>query len=169
MMQTPHRSPTTGPRHRRVSALVVLVLALSSVLLVVAPPQAALACTYDPGVAPAGTWVNIDAATRGETRIHVDPCTSYSSCSGGVCRTSYRSSIRVWGSCSPTDCDWGQRFLQSGSDGWQIATYAHGWKTATVWIRPYVYSGRDYVRVWVNHDYHDGRTDRVSDNWFVRG
>ncbi len=80
-----------------------------------ARPAAAL-CVSPSAPDLLGTWVNIDAATRGMRQIQVAYlCDDVRRCDAetGQCsepRVGYY--IRPFGSCSPTDCDWG---LQSAS------------------------------------------------------
>ncbi len=69
----------------------------------------------------AGTWDNVDPATRVVTKVIV-------SVEAG------RFQIRAWGKCSPTDCDWGTvpLHLIGASIGDQsferaMATWDHSW------------------------------------------
>lgn len=74
-----------------------------------------------------GTWTNIDPETRGLTKIQIT-------------RQGGEHQVQVWGSCDPTDCDWGKSDLTmlgtSVSDetpnDYALATWDHGFKDATV-------------------------------------
>ena len=62
-----------------------------------------------------GHWVNIDAGTRGITRvdIRVDADTIF---------------FHMWGKCHPTDCDWGEETtsVSDADDGMLSLTWDHG-------------------------------------------
>ena len=121
-----------------------------------------------------GVWYNIDPNTSAITQAEVSLencgdvilCDTDGHCTGG--KTTY--SMTLWGQCHPSDCYWGkisgEARLQDGA-WWIVGTYEFGWKTATVWLRTYEFSGITYLRVWVWNDYHDTRTDRAFDGWFL--
>jgi hypothetical protein len=58
----------------------------------------------------AGTWLNADANTRGITRIEIRVHDS-------------KADVRVWGKCSPQDCDWGWTPANSYADSHLTANY----------------------------------------------
>lgn len=58
----------------------------------------------------AGRWLNVDANTRGITRIAIKVHDS-------------KADVRVWGKCSPQDCDWGWTPANSYTDGHLTANY----------------------------------------------
>jgi hypothetical protein len=120
-----------------------------------------------------GDWHNIDPATRSTTRVVVGfacgdtvHCDTNGNCSGGE---SYFT-MRPFGKCHPTDCDWGTRRSQTMTDGWQRAIYPNSWATKYVWVKTYQYYGLTYLRVWVNTDFTpaDGRTDYITDEWMLK-
>jgi len=133
-------------------------------------PTARASSCYAPMV---GDWRNINASTNAMTRAVVDfdcqdviLCDIYGNCSGGD--SAYY--MRVYGKCSPTDCDWGRRRAEDMSDGWIRSIYGFGFKTSHVWLKTYEFYGRTYLRVWVHNDFAwwDGRTDYTTDEWFLR-
>lgn len=160
--------------HRSVTAASIITALLAVFTFVVvgpiltAPPAKAL-CS---GTSPAtGNWHNIDANTNSVTRVIVDwGCADQGLCPiGGPC-VYPAGSIRVFGRCHPTDCDWGVRTTYAEKDGWESARYNYSWATKYVWIRPYVFSGRTYLRVWVFTDFTpaDGRKDYTIDVWMLK-
>jgi hypothetical protein len=120
-----------------------------------------------------GNWHNINGSTNAMTRALVDfdcqdviLCDTNGHCTGGD--SSYY--MRVFGKCSPTDCDWGRKRADDMGGGWIRSIYGFGFKTSYVWLKTYNYYGLTYLRVWVNNDFAwwDGRTDYITDEWFLR-
>lgn len=167
------RPRTARPVITTCLAAVTMLLAttLTAVGIEVATAQSAHAVCAD---TLGGSWHNIDANTRSVTKVTIamTSCADTVVCDlSGICtsgKTVY--SIRTFGKCSPTDCDWGTRQMTSQPGGWQRAVYRYNWATKFVWVRPYVYYGRTYLRVWVYTDFTDadGRTDYTSDVWMLR-
>src|SRR4051812_36389098 len=110
---------------------------------VTATPAAAL-CTADP---MAGDWHNVNASTNAMTRIIIETCQPITTCSGGVCSTTYDAGTYTtpFGKCSPSDCNWGRKLTQYMSDGWIRTTYNFGFKTSYVWAKNYTYYGLNYL------------------------
>jgi len=117
-----------------------------------------------------GDWRNINSNTRSLTRVIVNfncgdqiLCDENGNCTGGE---SYFT-VRPFGACSPTACDWGTKRTQSMHDGWQRAIYTHSWATKYVWIKTYTYPSGLYLRVYTHTDFTaaDGRTDYQTDEW----
>jgi hypothetical protein len=122
--------------------------------------------------AMSGDWHNI-TSTNAMTRVVVDftcndviLCDQYGNCSGG---DSYYS-MRPFGKCYPTDCNWGRLRAYDMGDGWIRSIYNFGFKTSHVWLKTYNYWGLTYLRVWVFNDFTpaDGRTDYTTDEWMLR-
>lgn len=120
-----------------------------------------------------GNWRNIDSNTRSLTRVVVNfhcgdqvLCDDRGNCTGGQ---SYFT-LRPFGACTPTACDWGTKRAQRMQDGWQRATYVHSWATKHVWVKTYVYHSKTYLRVWTWTDFTaaDGRTDYKTDEWMLK-
>ena len=111
---------------RRALLRLLLVLAVAfagavGLTTVNAAPAQAL-CASSPLT---GGWHNIDASTRAMTRVNVGfvcgdvvLCDTNGNCTGGQ---SYFT-IRAFGKCSPTDCDWGTRRATDMGGGWQRGT-----------------------------------------------
>jgi hypothetical protein len=150
--------------------LVALLVAVSGLLVVGTATPAQAVCVTQP---LQGDWRNIDPNTRSMTRVVVGfhcgdqvLCDTDGNCSGGQ---SYFT-LRPFGKCTPTDCDWGVRRAESMGDGWQRAVYSHAWATKYVWVKTYQYYGRTYLRVYVSTDFTsaDGRTDYTTDEWMLK-
>jgi hypothetical protein len=160
-----------GSRGALRALLAALLLAVSSSLLMVGTTTPAHAlCATQP---MQGDWRNIDPNTRSMTRVVVGfqcgdqiLCDTEGNCSGG---DSYFT-LRPYGKCTPTDCDWGVMRAQSMGDGWQRAIYSYSWATKYVWVKTYAYYGRTYLRVYVRTDFTtaDGRTDYTTDDWMLQ-
>lgn len=111
-------------------------------------------------VALAGEWRNVDAGTRGLTRLVVgdNPAT-----------------VHAWGSCHPSDCDWGSvpasAFRQSVDGGSAAALQAHfktGFNETTLII---TLAGDGLLRVEMLTHFTDnsGRADYSASDRFRRG
>jgi len=83
----------------------------------------------------AGQWVSVNSATRGLTRadITVGCCDQVQN---GVPVCSPPDSVRLFGRCHPTDCDWGAVTgrLQSANGRSLTAIYNQGFARRTVRI-----------------------------------
>jgi hypothetical protein len=125
-----------------------------------------------------GAWVNYDPYTRSITRLNFRmECrdASQTTCSGGICQTSHGVSshyfIHLFGSCSPTDCDWaeveGVR-LTGSLEGWYYFYYDQGFAKRYVYARTYP-AWPGWLRLYIYTDFIDpGRTDYNTDDWFRR-
>ncbi len=121
----------------------------------------------------AGDWRNIDANTRAMTRALVDfTCNDVVLCPVGQPCTIPESfySMRMFGKCHPTDCNWGRLRAYDMGDGWIRSIYSFGFKTSHVWLKTYNFYGLTYLRVWVHNDFTpaDGRADYTTDEWMLR-
>jgi hypothetical protein len=82
----------------------------------------------------AGTWSNTDPATRGITSLQINVSGS-------------SAQVHAWGSCHPTDCDWGSVQAQAFASGVSsniasdastlIAVFNSGFSETTLVITPY--------------------------------
>lgn len=100
-----------------------------------------------------GEWVNVDAETRGMTRLEI------------VAAGDQALSFHGWGKCHPTDCDWGVTPAQLGPEG-LAGIYDRGWKKTTITVRR---SGEQLLaRVFDDYSESDGRTDRTTDYVLAR-
>jgi hypothetical protein len=149
-------------------AMLLMSLGLTGVGVAAAPTASASLCTSAP---IDGTWTNVDSGTGSITKAQVfcgDDTRTV--CDGDVCHTTYGVAryVRLWGSCSPTDCYWGTRKLTTRSDGWGVTSYDQGFATRSVWVRTEDWYGRTYLRVSIWTDYRDSRTDRWTTDWFLK-
>ncbi len=114
-----------------------------------------------------GDWVNYDPNTRGITKIFVRFHCRDVSLNGETEAFPYH--LRLFGSCHPTDCDWGWVGATYGPSGWIRTTIYHGFATRYVWVRAYPGYSRDWLRVWIWTDFSNpNRQDYASDSWFNR-
>jgi hypothetical protein len=100
-----------------------------------------------------GQWTNVDAETRGLTKVEVSRLGASSLI------------VRAYGKCHPTDCDWGAVQLPyAGSP--IIVPYKFSFKLSNLTVSP---QGERLV-VSVDDRYTDqsGRPDRVSSYTFAR-
>jgi hypothetical protein len=167
---------TTRPRTTgylsAVSLIAAMITAFTFAFAAVGTLTASPAHALCSGTNPAnGSWHNIDPNTNSITRVDVQwGCADQVLCPvGGACYSPV-GSIRVFGRCHPTDCDWGTRTTYAENDGWARARYDNSWATKHVWIKTYSYYGQTYLRVWVNTDFTpaDGRQDYITDVWMLK-
>ncbi len=101
-----------------------------------------------------GKWANVDANTRGITRVEIR----------GEANKAY---VHMWGACTPTECDWGE--IQS-------APTANGLKVK--WVLAWVIEqqmltilpdGKLQVDGQVHYTDNSGRKDRTYTEMFIRG
>jgi hypothetical protein len=157
---------------KRMARPMLIVLALLggtvATTAVTASPAAAL-CVANP---LEGDWHNVNTSTPAMTRILIETCQPVTTCSGGVCSTTFDAGTFTtpFGKCQPTDCGWGRLQAQYMTDGWIRTIYNFGFKTSYVWARNYTYYGLTYLRLYVSNDFTaaDGRTDYVTDEWLLK-
>lgn len=114
-----------------------------------------------------GEWTNYDPNTRSITTAVVDYYCGDVSLNGQAPLSGHY--LNLFGSCHPTDCDWGSVPMSYYRDGWFRTTIFHGYATRHVWVRKYDVSHGEYLRVWIWTDFrHAGRADYASNNWFVK-
>ncbi|MBE9063346.1 hypothetical protein [cf. Phormidesmis sp. LEGE 11477] len=144
----------------KVGLSTLSILLSTTIPLGFTEPAQALCATDELG----GQWENVDPNTRGITKINYIPrCGDQRFCStDGTCSEPARTSIQVFGACSPTDCDWGEspmRIYQS--DDWRYSVYEQGFARKVVWYR---LNSDDQLVVAEQVDYRDSREDRTS--WY---
>jgi hypothetical protein len=145
------------------------------VLIILAPTLMALC------VLPfeAGEWKNIDPNTRGITRLDVRVnCGDTRICrvdsNGNVTCTEPGPpyTIRIWGKCSPTDCDWGtvpgNDYYASDGTHWKYFFYNQGFAKRYVYIKESsLYPGKLFL--WMYTDFTSAsRPDYIMRNWFYK-
>lgn len=127
------------------------------------------AATHPPVVRPApateptsfaGAWINVDAKTRGVTRLAI---------------AGEAPSIHAWGACHPTDCDWGavaatsfHRTVAGGEAAALQAVFKTSFDEVTMIVTP---AGADRLGVEVLTHFTDrsGRADYSESYQFRRG
>lgn len=136
-------------------------LATSSLLWFAAPtpPAQAGLCIQPYEV---GDWVNRDSNTDSITRAQVRMrCNEL-----GGNRVSPTFSVRLFGSCVPTDCEWENVGLSPKENGWFFGMLDQGFATRRIWVRA---DGQDDLEVYISTDFTaPGRQDYSSNNWFTR-
>ena len=128
----------------------------------------------------AGNWVNMDASTRGITRIKVDfSCNDVILC--GIDANGNRTcqdppppfQVHLWGKCSPSDCDWGAKpgnyYHASDGSTWIYSFYNHGFARRYVYIkRSTLHPGKLFLWMYTQFTDGSGRPDYIMRNWFNR-
>ncbi|MFG1604816.1 hypothetical protein [Actinoplanes sp. NPDC049265] len=132
-------------------------------------PALARLCSGHP--AEYGNWVNADPNTNSITKAQLRDCQSVTTCSGDICSITYDAgwTIRLFGKCSPTDCDWGWTAGRLRLSNGQIpGQYNQGFAKRYVWAAMSQYRpGQLWVAV--RTDFTDpNRADYETQNWFVR-
>ncbi|MDF0602800.1 hypothetical protein P1J78_18830 [Psychromarinibacter sp. C21-152] len=142
-------------RHLTTIAAALLGLAASA-------PAASALCAASP---MDGAWRNVNPDTRSITKVE------FSTVCNDVIHNGRPASgpdarIHLWGSCSPSDCDWGTIGSERVDDGWFYAFKDDGFAKRHIYTRM---AGSDRLRVFIRTDFTDpGREDYESDNYFVR-
>jgi hypothetical protein len=118
-----------------------------------------------------GNWVNADPNTNSITKAQLRDCQSVTTCNGDICSITYDAgwTIRLFGKCSPTDCDWGWTPGALRLSTGQIpGTYNQGFAKRYVWAAMSQYRpGQLWIAV--RTDFTDpNRADYETQNWFVR-
>ncbi|GAA2799149.1 hypothetical protein GCM10010452_29360 [Crossiella cryophila] len=85
-----------------------------------------------------GNWNNADPNATGIARAELRDCQSVTVCEGSICRIVHDAgwTMRLFGKCSPTNCDWGwsnSEFRQAA--GHIHAFYDHGFAKRHVWAK----------------------------------
>jgi hypothetical protein len=153
---------------------IVLGLLLAPALVLIGSGAAQAGMCFIP--AEEGNWTNYDSNTRGITKLEFRmECRSLPDppCSGGLCTSTSAVAphyfIHLYGSCSPTDCNWGEvegERLSGSLDGWYRFIYDHGFARRYVYARTYQ-QWPGWLRLWIYTDFVDpGRADYVMDDWF---
>lgn len=132
-------------------------------------PQSASALCSVPNGPQQGTYENIDSDTRSITRMRVRyVCGAERSNNDDGSGTIRHGGdphweVALWGSCSPTDCEWGPaRATMRERGAYLSARYDQGFAQRTVRIYPT--SRDDRLRLRLRSTYSDDRSPRTSEN-----
>lgn len=96
-----------------------------------------------------GTWRNTDANTRGVTKFVV---------------TNNGSTIQVYGSCYPRDCDWGKKTLQKSGSSYK-AFYDPGFGTKSLTLTP---QSNGQIEMIYTSTYRDSRPTKTYTYYFKK-
>lgn len=141
--------------------LVVAAVMLGAASLF--PGLAAASCAAHPSLAE-GRYVNVDPATRSITTADLRfVCGDRTEPALGGTRIIHGAdphwTLRLWGSCSPRDCDWGTtRADEAAGRGSLLGAYDQGFARRDVSVVP---DGGE-ILVIVSTTYTDGRAPRSS-------
>lgn len=113
-----------------------------------------------------GIWKNIDANTRSITKIVIRFQCQDQILNGQPYPPGAPFYLRLFGKCSPTDCDWGEAESTRLNSGWLYSTYDQGFARRYVYARmSQRYPGKLFVYVYT--DFRDSsRKDYSVANWF---
>ena len=161
-----HRSAHVLSRR---TLLLLGILASALLVLAAGAPRAEALCSAP---APeAGTWNNANPSTSGIARIQLADCQPVTSCSGSVCSTTYDAGwrMRVWGKCSPTNCDWGWTAGALRNSAGQITGfYDQGFAKRYLVAKMSAYRPGQLWVHWRTDFTDPARADYSRDEWFVR-
>lgn len=156
--------------YKKMSVLIVIGLLVSAFT----GSAVASMCIVPP---EEGSWENYDEDTRGITSLEFQmECRDVSQtiCNNGICSRIYLVEphyyLRLFGSCTPHDCDWGEVEGVAGTgdlEGWYRFYYNQGFARRYVYARTYP-EWPGWLRLYIYTDFTDpGREDYVMDDWFV--
>ncbi|MCP3915030.1 MAG: hypothetical protein GY711_05705 [bacterium] len=118
-----------------------------------------------------GTWINSDPNTRGLTRAALRFTCQDQILNGELYPPGPPWHMRLWGSCSPEDCDWGEvggEHRTVGDRHFIYAVYHHGFATRYVYADMSLYrAGQLWIWMWTNFA-DPARPDYESQGWFTR-
>ncbi|MCG6902184.1 MAG: hypothetical protein LJE68_05830 [Rhodobacter sp.] len=111
-----------------------------------------------------GNWRNIDSNTRSITRATIRFQCQDQILNGRPYPPGAPWYIHLWGSCSPSDCDWGEVPARRLENGWIFGRIDQGFARRELWVK--MSGGR--LRVYVRTDFTDpNRADYNTDNFFT--
>ncbi len=116
-----------------------------------------------------GKWVNTDPATRGLTRAELRFTCQDQILNGEPYPPGPPWHMRLWGSCSPQDCSWGEVDAENrtvGDRNYVFATYRQGFATRYVYADMSLYrAGQLWIWMWTNFADPE-RADYEFQGWF---
>ncbi|WP_071673291.1 hypothetical protein [Nioella nitratireducens] len=141
----------------------ILVVCVAALLGAAATVDRAEATCVAPGIA-SGRYENVDPNTRSITTANLQfVCGSRHIDNGDGTYTLIHDAdphwtLRLWGACHPSDCDWGTTRGQTDRVGRVLATYDQGFARRSVAVVP---SRGNLVQLVVTSHYTDGRATRT--------
>ena len=118
-----------------------------------------------------GNWVNADPNANGLARIELRDCEAVTTCHGDVCSVTYDAGwrMRVFGRCSPTNCDWGWSAGQFRlGSGHIYGYYDQGFAKRRVYAKMSAYRPGQLWVFWRTDFVDPNRADYERQEWFVR-
>ena len=114
-----------------------------------------------------GNWSNIDRNTRGITRVDVKFFCQDQVLNGvPCCPTGDPYRVHLYGSCSPSDCDWGEVTARRLPSGHIYAYYNQGFARRHDYLKPSSYR-EGALWMYIYTDFTDpGRRDYSAHYWF---
>jgi hypothetical protein len=140
---------------------------LASAILAIATAGGAggaQALCAEPNGPDTGTYVNVDPDTRSITRMEIGfRCGATTRRRGETTTRRFGAdphwTVRLWGACSPSDCDWGRTRAEMRQRGSHLAAhYDQGFAERRVRIEP---AGGSRLRLVVRSSYDGDRRDRT--------
>ncbi|WP_143261556.1 hypothetical protein [Allokutzneria sp. NRRL B-24872] len=118
-----------------------------------------------------GKWVNADPNATGIARTELQDCLSVTVCEGSVCHIVHDAgwAMRVFGKCSPTNCDWGWSNSEFRmSSGHIHGFYDHGFAKRHVYAKMSQYRPGQLWVFWRTDFVDPARPDYEVQEWFYR-
>lgn len=156
-------------RMRTRTMLLAAAVALALLMLGGAAQRAEASCG-SPHAPEYGTWINADPSSTGIAQIQLSDCQSVAICTATTCGIDWEAGwkMRVWGKCSPANCDWGWSAAALPVSGMAFGSYDQGFVKRSVYA---AMSSAHPGELWVHwsSDFVDpSRPDYSKDEWFVR-
>ena len=118
-----------------------------------------------------GNWVNTDPNTRSLTRVQLRFICQDQVLNGQLYPPGPPWYMHLFGSCSPTDCDWGEigaETVNIGDRSFIRGVYHQGFATRYVYIDMSAYrEGQLWVWMWTNFT-DPARADYETQAWFSK-
>lgn len=158
-------SKGSGRAVRRLVVAAVVVVVSAAAALSLGAERAEALCIASP---EEGTWVNTNTANPAIARIVLRSCQPVTTCSDGVCTTTHDVgwAMRVFGKCSPSDCDWGNVAARRISTGQIRGFYDQGFAKRWVYAKMSQYRPGQLWVYWRTDFTDPARPDYTKQEWF---
>ena len=154
-----------SPVLKRAAGVAVVVVCLATLLALSKGRIAHEQCIAQP---EDGTWINSDPATRSFPRAVLRFTCQDQVLNGQPYPPGPPWHIHLWGSCHPTNCDWGETGATRLSSGWICGTYDQGFAKRYVYARM-SQARPGQLRTYVWTDFTDPRrADYASNDYYHR-